>query len=160
MNDLRIISAISDTYSDDDFDDNADSDTQNALKFHNDSRTIRRRTPSFKLNRHEGHVREMTMKHVSKIRKAGGANSMPILRREKESDRDFLGRIVVKKRNQSNRNVSYEPEKRQTKNRALSSSLKTIRGLQSALKVKEDLVEELIKENKILKRLLTAVIIK
>ncbi|KAI6661145.1 Lebercilin [Oopsacas minuta] len=138
------MSEASDGYSED-FDEEINSDPENRTPFIFKESKTRKRTPAIILNKPEGRIREMTMgiKHRQVANR--GANSLPTLGRG--SDRILEpSPLRVKKRM-----VSHDGGK-PPNDRVLSANLRTIRSLQSALKEKELLTEQLVKENKLYKR--------
>ena len=136
------MSESSDGYSED-FDEDIHSDPDTRHSFHH--KKARQRTPALLLNKPEGRIQEMTM--GVKNRQVGnrGANSLPILGRGRDRLMD-PNPLKVKKR------MVSQDGRKPPNDKVLSANLRTIRSLQSALKEKEMLTEQLVKENRLYKR--------
>ena len=139
------MSEASDGYSED-FDEEIHSDPDSKTPHSFKETKTRKKTPALLLNRPEGRIKEMTMEGRNRQVANRGANSLPILGRDREGPMELSPLRLGK-----NRMVSHDAGKPPS-NRLLSANLRTIRSLQSALKEKEALLEQLVKENRLYRR--------
>ena len=141
------MSEASDGYSED-FDEDIQSDPDSKIPHSVKENKARQKTPAILLNRPEGHIKEMTTERRNRQVANRGANSLPTLGRGNYRDGTVEQSPM---RLEKKRRVSHDAGK-PPNNRILSANLRTIRSLQSALKEKELLVEQLMKENRLHKR--------